>query len=81
MVISIQDESKIGQFVFSKEVLIEKGILQSKSHKGKMAFRIYPTWETNLNKTAQKSQTWQKQYFIDLGKDVTKEELYNLYFE
>lgn len=81
LIISIQDESKIGQFVFPKKVLIEKGILQSKRHKGKMAFRIYPIWETSLNKTAKKSQAWQKQYFINLGKDVTNGELYNLYFE
>ena len=81
LIISIQDESKIGQFVFPKKVLIEKGILQLKRHKGKMAFRIYPIWETSLNKTAQKSQAWQKQYFIDLSNDVNKEELYSLYFE
>ncbi|MHD0396437.1 MepB family protein [Staphylococcus simulans] len=81
LIINIQDGNKVGQFILPKEILAEKGIIQSKQHKGKMAFRIYPTWETGLNKTAQKSQKWQTQYFADLSKDIDKEALYRLYFE
>lgn len=32
-----------------------------------MAFRVYPSWENNLNQTATKTQEWQVQYFIDLS--------------
>lgn len=31
--------------------------------------RVYPLWEQNLNKTAEKTQQWQLVYFIDLSRD------------
>lgn len=44
-----------------------------------MAFRVYPSWENNLNKTAQLSQKWQLDYFVDLSNDIDEQKLIELY--
>ncbi|WP_338087777.1 MepB family protein [Leuconostoc rapi] len=33
--------------------------------KGKIAFRVYPSWENDLNNTAVKIQFWQMPYIVD----------------
>ncbi|PTI29394.1 MepB protein [Mammaliicoccus vitulinus] len=79
LIINILDGSKKGQFVFPKELLVKKGIISSDKHKGKMAIRVYPTWECDLNKTAISTQKWQAPYFLDftIGFDDKKiKELY-----
>lgn len=40
-----------------------------------MAFRVYPDWETNLNKAATLTQKWQSQYFIDLSDGLSEQEI------
>lgn len=80
LVINILDENHKGQFIFPKELLRHKGIITSNSHKGKMAFRVYPSWERNLNKSASQTQKWQKQYFIDMSEEMDCVKLKNLYF-
>ena len=37
-----------GQFVFSKKILIEKGIMSCNSKPGKLAFRVFPPWSEDL---------------------------------
>ncbi|GGB03585.1 MepB protein [Macrococcus hajekii] len=44
LVINITDGSLMGRFIFDKEILT-----------GKMAFRIYPPWERELNQTAERT--------------------------
>lgn len=39
-----------------------------------MAFRVYLDWVVELNKTAQQTQTWQKNYFVDLSSDQVDED-------
>ncbi|MBF2400424.1 MepB family protein [Listeria seeligeri] len=63
--IVVNDEDLQGLFVIPKQVLVEKGILRSEGIKGKMAVRFYPAWCENLNKTAQKTQKWQLDFFKD----------------
>ena len=63
--VSEQDE-KFGFFIFSKKILIEKNILSTQIKEGKRGFRLYPTWVKTENKQAEKSQSWQTEYFIDL---------------
>lgn len=58
---------KKGYFQFPKSVLIKHHILTNNDIVGKMAFRVYPTWEYDLNKTALKTQSWQSHYFTDLS--------------
>lgn len=51
-----------GHFLFSKDVLIEKGILTA-SKEGKRGFRVYPVWDKPTSKQAVQTQKWQLQYF------------------
>ena len=67
LIIAILDGDKKGLFVFPKTVLIQKGILTSTTHKGKMGFRVYAPWDVNLNKTATTTASWQQQYFVDFS--------------
>ena len=79
LIINILDRSKKGQFIFPKELLVEKGIISSEKHKGKMAIRVYPSWEKNLNKTALNTQKWQIPYFLDFTKGFNKKKIKELY--
>ncbi|MEX5648457.1 MepB family protein, partial [Staphylococcus cohnii species complex 1638] len=79
LVINILDGVKKGQFIFQKEILMRKNILSSEKQKGKMAFRVYPSWEKDLNKTAKLTQKWQLDYFVDLSYDVDEQKLIELY--
>lgn len=67
LVIVVIDNRHCGLFIIPKEVAISKKILSTKDCKGdckgKMAMRFYPSWCTNLNKTAQATQKWQLDYF------------------
>lgn len=56
-----------GQFVFPKEVLLKQNILKTANTKGKMAIRVYPSWETPTSKQAMATQKWQLPYFIKMG--------------
>lgn len=65
LIIVILEEQLSGYFVFPKDVLLNKGILKGTNSKGKMAIRVYPSWEQNLNKTASMTQKWQTKYFTN----------------
>lgn len=71
LIVNIIDESRKGLFIFPKELLAKYKILSNGISIGKMAFRVYPTWETDLNNTATKTQQWQQPYFIDLYTDTS----------
>ncbi|MCI2899630.1 MepB family protein [Staphylococcus hominis] len=79
LIINILDGYKKGQFIFPKELLVKKGVISSENHKGKMAIRVYPSWEQNLNKTAVSTQKWQIPYFLDFSKDFDKKKIKELY--
>ncbi|PTI71862.1 MepB protein [Staphylococcus succinus] len=79
LIINILDGSKKGQFVFPKDLLVKKGIISSEKYKGKMAIRVYPSWEQNLNKTAVSTQKWQIPYFLDFSKGFDEEKIKKLY--
>ncbi|HDD7370629.1 TPA: MepB family protein [Staphylococcus aureus] len=65
LMIIVIDEELSGYFLFPRELLVEKGILTTFEHKGKMAFRVYPKWCNQLNKTAGQTQKWQCKYFFE----------------
>ena len=67
IIISARHETNLGQFIFPKSVLIEKGILSLNGKGGKRAIRVYPPWDSAINKQAQKTQKWQLNYFLDLS--------------
>jgi len=52
-----------GYFCFPRKELVQRGILSSPGKKGKMAFRIYPSWCCGLNTSARRTQAWQVRYF------------------
>lgn len=80
LIVSIIDGQLIGQFVFPKLLLLQKGILKSENDKGKMAMRVYPSWERELNPSARKTQKWQAAYFIDLSNGIDNQQAAALYF-
>ncbi|MCG3088954.1 MepB family protein [Sporosarcina cyprini] len=59
-----KNETEFGQFIFPKDILLKKNILRSTSTKGKMAIRVYPSWDSPGSKQAMQSQKWQAPYFI-----------------
>lgn len=68
VIISCQD-LLMGQFIFPKSILVEKGIITSNKNPGKRGFRVYPPWTKPTNKAAQSTQNWQKDYFFVMEKD------------
>lgn len=60
-------DSTFGQFIFPKDILFKHNILKSSSTKGKMAIRVYPSWDCPTSKQAVKTQEWQLPYFIDMS--------------
>ena len=54
------------------KILEEKGYLQSQSKKGKLGFRVYPSWDKTENKQAQRTQNWQLNYFIETPISILK---------
>lgn len=65
-VINCFKDNLFGQFVFSKFILVEQGVLNSPKKKGKLGFRVYPPWDIAENKQAQKTQKWQANYFLEI---------------
>lgn len=63
----VDDDGQQGVFLFPISVLEKQGILRNSVQKGKMAIRVYPSWESDLNPTATKTQNWQSKYFYDLN--------------
>ncbi|BAX69963.1 hypothetical protein LEUCM_00525 [Leuconostoc suionicum] len=55
--------------------MVTRKILNSGTNTGKMAFRVYPTWETGLNNTAIKTQQWQQTYFIDISTEINLDKI------
>ncbi|WP_246484923.1 MepB family protein [Virgibacillus salarius] len=80
IIVTVIDNELKGQFIFPKSVLLKHGILSSEASKGKMAIRVYPAWENELNRSATKTQKWQINYFIDVSNGVDNERLTDLYF-
>lgn len=69
VIITSQNEYDIGQFIFPKEILIEKGVFSTNKKGGKRGFRIYPLWDLTNNKQALKTQNWQIPYFVIINLD------------
>lgn len=64
VVITSERGDNIGQFIFSASVLIDKGVMSKNGKGGKRGMRVYPSWDTVTNKQAEKTQTWQLNYFV-----------------
>ncbi len=64
IVITSKKDNRIGQFIFPKNVLAEKGIISQTGKDGKRGIRVYPPWDEAGNKQAEKTQRWQLKYFV-----------------
>ncbi|NLR81158.1 MepB family protein [Chitinophaga eiseniae] len=71
VVITSKSGDNIGQFIFPKEVLVDKGIISKHGKDGKRGIRVYPLWDTVTNKQAEKTQSWQTKYFVTIKFDNT----------
>ncbi|ESU28912.1 protein of unknown function UCP032285 [Flavobacterium limnosediminis JC2902] len=82
-VINTKSENHFGQFVFPKSVLLEQGVLTSELKEGKRAIRVYPPWDVTISKQAQKTQNWQRNYFLEIPFDglTDLDRVSKLYFQ
>ena len=78
-VVNTRTEGKFGQFVFSKSILIEKGIISTEKKEGKRAFRVYPNWDVPKNKQAERTQKWQLNCFYEINNSTNLKKVLELY--
>ena len=64
LVIHVEVEGSIGQFIFTKNVCNKYGIFSTGTEQGKRGLRIHPPWDLVDNKQAKKTQKWQSDHFI-----------------
>ena len=65
-IISVRKNNQLGQFIFPKDILYQKGILSENNQGGKRALRVYAPWDITESKQAQKTQEWQSRYFFEI---------------
>lgn len=71
-VVSVRKPGHLGQFVFPKSLLHEKGIVSKNGQGGKRAMRVYPSWDIAENRQAKHTQAWQLLYFFEIPFDITR---------
>lgn len=69
IIITSRSADKLGQFIFPKSVLANKGIITQNGKSGKRGIRVYPPWDIPENKQAEKTQSWQINYFLNIKTD------------
>ena len=71
IVVTSKSGDNIGQFIFPKTVLADKGIITQNQKDGKRGIRVYPSWDIVTNKQAEKTQNWQIKYFLTIKNDTS----------
>ena len=69
VIINTRKDNCLGQFVFPKSVLCERGVITTSKKEGKRAIRVYPPWDQANNTQAQNTQKWQLDYFLEIPSD------------
>lgn len=69
VIITARSGDNLGQFIFPTTVLTEKGIITQNGKSGKRGIRVYPPWDIPKSKQAEKTQNWQKNYFLTIKTD------------
>ncbi len=67
IIITSRSDDNLGQFIFPKSVLVDKGIITKNDRIGKRGIRVYPPWDTTTSKQAEKTQLWQTRYFLTIN--------------
>ncbi|MFB8142042.1 MepB family protein [Streptomyces parvus] len=70
-VISARDDGRLGQFVFPRDALCERGIVSRNGVGGKRGFRVYPPGAVTTGRQARGTQAWQVEFFLDVGEGVS----------
>lgn len=78
-IVNVRTSIHFGQFVFPKNVLIQKSIISSSKKEGKRAFRVYPSWDVATNNQAKRTQQWQLNYFYEIGAQTEFSKVIELY--
>lgn len=79
LLVNVSTTNHVGQFVFPKNILIQKGILTTDKKEGKRAFRVYPKWDVVSSKQAEKTQNWQVKYFYEIDSKINLETVLKLF--
>jgi hypothetical protein len=79
LIVSVRNGDNLGQFIFPKDILLQKGLLSKEGQGGKRAMRVYPRWDVADNAQAKKTQSWQTQYFVELQPVFDKEKMRTLF--
>jgi hypothetical protein len=84
IVISVRDtvlSRNFGQFVFPREVLVERKIVSTDGVGGKRGFRVYPPWVQTKTDAEASTQAWQLEFFlrIDELRGVDTDKVRRLY--
>lgn len=66
IIITVRNAEQLGQFIFPKTVLAEKGLISQSGKEGKRGTRLYAPWDLVTSKQAEKTQNWQKHYFMTI---------------
>ncbi len=69
IIITSKSDENLGQFIFPKSILLEKGIISNNNTSGKRGIRVYPPWDIPTSKQAEKTQLWQIKYFYSINND------------
>jgi hypothetical protein len=69
IIITSKSGDNLGQFIFPKSVLADKGIITRNGKEGKRGIRVYPPWDIATNSQAIKTQSWQAKYFMTIKND------------
>ena len=78
VIISVRKNDLLGQFIFPKSVLLQKGIFSTATKEGIRATRVYPPWDETTSKQAQKTQKWQLDYFCEINSKTDPDKIKNL---
>lgn len=70
VIVSVQKENLLGQFIFPKEILLKKGFFTTTVKEGIRATRVYPPWDETTSRQAQKTQQWQLDYFLSISDQI-----------
>ena len=81
IIITSKSDKNLGQFVFPKSVLLEKGIISNNNNSGKRGIRVYPPWDIPTSKQAEKTQLWQTKYFYSISSDSFDQDLVKKLFK
>ncbi len=77
-IVSVRRGDNLGQFIFPKNVLREKGFISQAGIGGKRAMRVYPPWDKPDSRQAKNAQTWQLLYFAEIKPVLDIQKIHSL---